>query len=136
SIAKKVFGFCESIIFLKFSASFKVYGFGNASLKLILTFSLSAYSDSLTKSESINSRILTSLLSAAISISFINRHELSGLFFLMHGNGLQYDQWRIAGDITVNRYKTLSGADTFKLPLRPTLVILRVGGSLVCPAVT
>lgn len=44
----------------------------------------------------------------------------------MQHNGLQYDQWRNAGDIPVNRYKTLSGADAFKLPLRPTLVILRV----------
>ena len=44
----------------------------------------------------------------------------------MHHNGLQYNQWRKAGDITVNRYKTLRGADAFKLPLRPTLVILRV----------
>ncbi len=41
-------------------------------------------------------------------------------------NGWQYNQWRNAGDITVNRYKTLSGADAFKLPLRPTLVILPV----------
>jgi len=41
-------------------------------------------------------------------------------------NGLQYDQWRIAGDIPVNRYKTLRGADAFMLPLRPTLVIFSV----------
>ena len=45
-------------------------------------------------------------------------------------NGLQYNQWRNAGDITVNRYKTLSGADAFKLPPRPTLVILLVIGSV------
>jgi hypothetical protein len=44
----------------------------------------------------------------------------------MPANGLQYNQWRKAGDITVNRYKTLRGADAFKLPLRPTLVILLV----------
>jgi hypothetical protein len=44
----------------------------------------------------------------------------------MQPNGLQYNQWRIAGDIPVNRYKILSGVTTFELPLRPTLVILRV----------
>lgn len=49
----------------------------------------------------------------------------------MHHNGLQYNQWRKAGDITVNRYKTLRGADAFKLPLRPTLVILRVMPSFI-----
>src|SRR5690554_1558566 len=49
----------------------------------------------------------------------------------MKHNGLQYNQWRIAGDIPVNRYKTLSGADAFKLPLRPTLVILRVMPSFI-----
>jgi hypothetical protein len=41
-------------------------------------------------------------------------------------NGLQYDQWRNAVDITVRRYKRQSGADAFQLPLRPPLVILRV----------
>ena len=41
-------------------------------------------------------------------------------------NGLQYNQWRFAGDIPVNRYKRQSGADPFKLPLRPPLVILFV----------
>jgi hypothetical protein len=52
---------------------------------------------------------------------------VSGCIFSQMGyNGLQYNQWRIAGDITVNRYKTLRGADAFKLPLRPTLVILPV----------
>ena len=52
--------------------------------------------------------------------------NLYPLFLFMFGNGLQYDQWRNAGDIPVNRYKTLSGADAFKLPPRPTLVILLV----------
>lgn len=50
--------------------------------------------------------------------------------FCMCGNGLLYDQWRIAGDFPVNSYKTLRGADAFKLPLRPTLVILLVIGWL------
>jgi hypothetical protein len=45
-------------------------------------------------------------------------------------DGLQYNQWRNAGYIPVNRYKTLSGADAFKLPLRPTLVILLVIASV------
>ncbi len=50
----------------------------------------------------------------------------------MRPNGLQYDQWRNAGDIPVNRYKTWCGADAFKLPLRPPLVILRVMGRFHC----
>ena len=40
-------------------------------------------------------------------------------------NGLQYDKWRIAGDITVHRYKPWCGAGAFKL-LSPTFVILFV----------
>ena len=47
-------------------------------------------------------------------------------FVLLATNGLQYNQWRNAGDIPVNRYKALRGTDAFKLPLRPTLVILLV----------
>lgn len=40
--------------------------------------------------------------------------------------GLQYNQWRIAGDIPVNRYKTLRGADAFKLLLRPAFFIFHI----------
>jgi hypothetical protein len=62
-----------------------------------------------------------------MKISIINTdYGKIKVFFALVANGWQYDQWRIAGDITVNRYKTLSGADTFKLPPRPPLVILRV----------
>lgn len=45
---------------------------------------------------------------------------------IMLPNGLQYDQWRFAGNISVNRYKPCCGTEAFKLPLRPPLVILRV----------
>ena len=51
-------------------------------------------------------------------------------FIKITGNGLQYDQWRNAGDITVCRYKSWCGAVAFKLPLRPTLVILLVANSV------
>ncbi len=47
--------------------------------------------------------------------------------FTLVANGWQYNQWRNAGDIPVNRNKTLSGVDAFQLPLRPPLVILLSG---------
>jgi hypothetical protein len=55
---------------------------------------------------------------------------MNGVFYTCHQRW-QYGQWRFAGDIPVNRYKTLRGTEAFKLPLRPPLVILRVGVSLV-----
>ena len=60
----------------------------------------------------------------------ICNHVTAVSFFWLAYNGWQYDQWRIAGDFPVNSYKTLRGADAFKLPLRPTLVILLVIGWL------
>jgi hypothetical protein len=51
---------------------------------------------------------------------------LCGGFSTLSDNGLQYGQWRLAGGIPVNRYKTWCGAEPFKQPQRPPLVILRV----------
>jgi hypothetical protein len=40
---------------------------------------------------------------------------------IMLNNGLQYDQWRSAGDIPVNRYKTWRGAESFQATSEPAI---------------
>lgn len=58
-MAKMHFGFMDSAIFKKFAASLNVYGFGNASLRLIATFGLLAFSARLARSLLSNSLIDT-----------------------------------------------------------------------------